>query len=383
MIEVKGLTKRYGQHLAVDNLSFTIADGEIVGFLGPNGAGKTTTMNIITGYLSPTEGTAVVNGFDIIAQPLEAKANIGYLPDVPPLYPNMTVWEYLNFVADIKKVKKAGRNEHLEEIMEVVKITDMRNRINKNLSKGYRQRVGLCQAMVGNPDVIILDEPTSGLDPKQIIEMRSVITELGKKHTVILSSHILSEVAAVCDRIMIINKGRIVASDTPGNLSNAVTGQNRVQLRIKGGFEDVQSLFADMDFIKSIENAGTKETGTVDVILVGDESADIRENVYKACADNKLVLLSMKNLDLTLEEIFLNVTAASSMEGLETGDELFDEFEGEWIEVAEEGHNSITGEEFLEEVRDLLGKEEVIVKLEEAIKELQDKEEDEKNDGNY
>ena len=336
MIEVKGLTKRYGQHLAVDDLSFTIADGEIVGFLGPNGAGKTTTMNIITGYLSPTEGTAIVNGFDIIEKPLEAKGGIGYLPDIPPLYPNMSVWEYLNFVADIKKVKKAGRKEHLEEIMEIVKISDMRNRINKNLSKGYRQRVGLCQAMVGNPSVIILDEPTSGLDPKQIIEMRSVITELGKKHTVILSSHILSEVAAVCERIIIINKGKIVASDTPDKLSNAVAGQNRVQIRVKGGYESVAAVFEKAGFIKSMENAGSKEDGCIDAVLIGEEGADIREAVYRACADNRLALLSLKNLDLTLEEIFLQITAASSMEGMETDDENFDEFDGEW-KISEEG----------------------------------------------
>ena len=371
MIEVKGLTKRYGQHLAVDNLSFTIRDGEIVGFLGPNGAGKTTTMNIITGYLSPTEGTAVVNGFDIIENPLEAKANIGYLPDVPPLYPNMTVWEYLNFVADIKKVKKAGRKEHLEAIMETVKISDMRGRINKNLSKGYRQRVGLCQAMVGNPDVIILDEPTSGLDPKQIIEMRSVITELGKKHTVILSSHILSEVAAVCERIMIINKGRIVASDTPDKLSSAVSGQNRVQIRVKNAFERVNNVFSNVDFVKSIENAGSKEEGSVDVILIGDESADIRENVYKACVENNLIVLSMKNLDLTLEEIFLNITAASSMEGLETEDELVDEFDGEWEEATED--ENIADTDFSEEIEE----------IQEPSEAGENKEEGENNDGDY
>ena len=376
MIEVKGLTKRYGRHLAVDNISFTIQDGEIVGFLGPNGAGKTTTMNIITGYLSPSEGTAIVSGFDIIANPLAAKAGIGYLPDIPPLYPNMTVWEYLNFVADIKKVKKAGRKEHLEEIMEMVKIGDMRNRINRNLSKGYRQRVGLCQAMVGNPAVIILDEPTSGLDPKQIIEMRAVITELGKKHTVILSSHILSEVAAVCDRIMIINKGKIVASDTPDKLTNAVSGQNRVQIRAKGGYEDIAAAFNGADFIKTMESAGSKEEGCADAVLVGDESMDIRELVYKNCVNNNLTLLSMKNLDLTLEEIFLNVTATSSMEGLETDDEFIDEFDGEWNETDAESESAENVSE------DNAIAENLSEEIQESAQE-ENKEEGGNNDGDY
>jgi len=321
MIEVKNLTKRYGQIVAVDDLSFSVSQGEIVGFLGPNGAGKTTTMNIITGYLAPTEGTVMINGFDIIENPLEAKAGIGYLPDHPPIYPNMTVWEYLNFVADLKKVKRAGRKEHLDEIMELVKITEMRNRITKNLSKGYRQRVGLSQAMVGNPSTIILDEPMVALDPMQIIEMRQVIRDLGQKHTLILSSHILPEVSAVCDRIMIIHKGRIVASDTTDKLTSAIKGQNRLQLRVKDSFERLSELFSAQEFIKTVENLGMKEEGALDIILIGEEGADIREAAFKACAENNISLLSMKSMDSTLEEIFLEVTASSAKEGLEIEDE--------------------------------------------------------------
>jgi len=278
-------------------------------------------MNIITGYLAPTEGSVMINGFDIIENPLEAKTQIGYLPDHPPIYPNMTVWEYLNFVADLKKVKRAGRKEHLEEIMDLVKIADMRKRITKNLSKGYRQRVGLCQAMVGNPSVIILDEPMVALDPMQIIEMRQVIRDLGSRHTLILSSHILPEVSAVCDRVMIIHKGRIVASDTTDKLTSSLAGQNRLQLRVKDGFEQASGLLGTQNFIKTVENLGVKEEGSVDIIIVGDEGTDIRELTFKACVENNISLLSMKNLDSTLEEIFLEVTASSSKQGLEIEDE--------------------------------------------------------------
>jgi len=341
MIEVKNLTKRYGQIVAVDDLSFKVSQGEIVGFLGPNGAGKTTTMNIITGYLAPTEGTVMINGFDIIESPLEAKAQIGYLPDHPPIYPNMTVWEYLNFVADLKKVKKAGRKEHLDEIMELVKITEMKNRITKNLSKGYRQRVGLSQAMIGNPSAVILDEPMVALDPMQIIDMRQVIRDLGARHTLILSSHILPEVSAVCDRVMIINKGRIVASDTTDRLTSAVAGQNRLQIRARDSFERLSELFSGMGFIKTVENQGVKEEATVDIILIGEEGADIREATFKTCAENNVALLSMKSLDSTLEEIFLEVTASSAKEGLKIDDEVLlaasDEAEPNNTSVEERG----------------------------------------------
>jgi ABC-2 type transport system ATP-binding protein len=234
LIEVKNLTKVYGQHVAVDHIGFTVDDGEIVGFLGPNGAGKTTTMNIMTGYIAATEGDVTINGADIVAEPERAKANIGYLPDTPPIYGDMRVDEFLKFVADVKRVRRSERGKHLADIKSAVRIEDMSNRLIKNLSRGYRQRVGLAQAMVGDPKGIRMDAPTIGLDPKQIIEMRDVIKRLGKKHTVILSSHILQEVSAVCDRVMIINKGRIVASDTPEKLSSSLSQGNRMQVRVKG-----------------------------------------------------------------------------------------------------------------------------------------------------
>jgi len=317
MIEVKNLTKRFGSIVAVDDLSFTVGQGEIIGFLGPNGAGKTTTLNMMTGYLAPTEGSVTINGYDIVESPIEAKTQIGYLPDNPPIYPNMTVWEYLNFVADLKKVKRAGRKVHLEELMELVKITDMRKRITKNLSKGYRQRVGLCQAMIGSPGAIILDEPMVALDPMQIIEMRQVIRDLGKRHTMILSSHILPEVSAVCDRVMIIHKGRIVASDTTDKLTSTMTGQHRIQLRVGGAFERVKDLLGAHSFVEEIENQGVKEEGTVDIIITGQEGTDIRELAFKACAESDIALLSMKNLESSLEEIFLEATTSSGRAGLE------------------------------------------------------------------
>ena len=341
MIEVKNLTKRFGQILAVDDLSFTVGKGEIVGFLGPNGAGKTTTLNMMTGYLAPTEGSITINGYDVIESPIEAKTQIGYLPDNPPIYPNMTVWEYLNFVADLKKVKRAGRKEHLEEIMDLVKITEMRKRITKNLSKGYRQRVGLCQAMVGSPSAIILDEPMVALDPMQIIEMRQVIRDLGKRHTMILSSHILPEVSAVCDKVMIIHKGRIVASDTTDKLTSTVTGQHRIQVRVGGAFERAKELLSAHSFVLDVENQGAKEEGTTDIIITGAEGADIREAIFKACAESSLVLLSMKNLEFSLEELFLEVTTTSGREGMEleetvTYEETMSEEETEQEETAQE-----------------------------------------------
>ena len=237
MIEVNNLVKRYGDHTAVDHLSFKIEKGKIYGFLGPNGAGKSTTMNIITGYIASTEGTVSIDGHDILEEPEKARKCIGYLPEQPPLYFDMTVLEYMRFAADLKKIPKNKKNEMIEEVMDRVKITDMKNRLIKNLSKGYRQRVGLAQAILGYPEVIILDEPTVGLDPKQIIEIRDLIKDLRQKHTVILSSHILSEVSAVCDYVLIISHGKLVASDTPENLSKLAAGSNNLSLVVKGDKE--------------------------------------------------------------------------------------------------------------------------------------------------
>ena len=309
MIEVRNLTKVYGQHVAVDDISFTIEEGEIVGFLGPNGAGKTTTMSIMTGYIAATKGDVTINGIDIVAEPERAKANIGYLPDTPPVYGDMRVDEYLNFVADIKRVKKSARPEMLSRIKTAVRIEDMSRRLIKNLSRGYRQRVGLAQTMVGDPRVIIMDEPTIGLDPKQIIEMRDVVKKLGKKHTIILSSHILQEVSAVCDKVMIINKGKIVApAQPPEQLSARLTQGHKMQVRVKGDKQTILDALVEFPVIRSANADTSREPGTIDLVLAGDEGMDIREAIFCCMSKNNLPILMMKSMDLTLEEIFLQVT---------------------------------------------------------------------------
>ena len=310
MIEVRNLTKVYGQHKAIDQINFTVDDGEIVGFLGPNGAGKTTTMNIMTGFIAATSGEVSINGLDIVSQAEKAKAQIGYLPDTPPVYGDMRVDEYLNFVADIKGVRRSARKEMLADIKRQVRIEDMSRRLIKNLSRGYRQRVGLAQAMVGYPEVIIMDEPTIGLDPKQIIEMRDVVKKLGKKHTVILSSHILQEVSAVCDRVMIINRGKIVASDTPEQLSASLSkGNNRMQVRIKADRQQIMKALAEYPIIRNIDTQVGAEPGTMDLILAGEkDDMDIREFIFRCMAKHNLPILLMKSTELTLEEIFLTLT---------------------------------------------------------------------------
>lgn len=308
MIEVTNLTKKYGQHIAVNNISFSVDDGEIVGFLGPNGAGKSTTMNMITGYISSTDGTVKIDGFDILEQPQQAKKRVGYLPEQPPLYLDMDVEEYLYFVSDLNGIKKFERKKEVELVMDITKITDMRKRLIKNLSKGYKQRVGLSQALIGNPDVLILDEPTVGLDPKQIIEIRNVIKDLGKKHTIILSSHILSEVSAICNRVIIINNGKIVASDTPENLSKRITQSNSLNLRIKGDRQNIISALESINDVESVKFKSVIENGTVDILVKGKENSDIREDVFNAMANCKYPILNMTSMDLTLEEIFLQVT---------------------------------------------------------------------------
>ena len=310
LIDVRNLTKVYGQHRAIDQINFTVDDGEIVGFLGPNGAGKTTTMNIMTGFIAATSGDVSINGLDIISEAEKAKAKIGYMPDTPPVYGDMRVDEYLNFVADIKGVKRASRKEMLADIKRQVRIEDMSRRLIKNLSRGYRQRVGLAQAMVGYPEVIIMDEPTIGLDPKQIIEMRDVVKRLGKKHTVILSSHILQEVSAVCDRVMIINRGKIVASDTPEKLSaNLNRGNNRMQVRILADMPKIKKAIAEYPVLRLLEDKPGGEPGTVDLVLSGEkDDMDVREVIFRCMAKNNLPILLMKSTELTLEEIFLTLT---------------------------------------------------------------------------
>ena len=314
MIKIENLTKRYGQHVAVDNLNFTVNEGEVVGFLGPNGAGKTTTMNIITGYISATEGTVTVDGYDILDNPEEVKKRIGYLPEFPPLYVDMTVKEYLDFVFDIKKANTKNKKQDMERIMELVRITDVQNSLIKNLSKGYRQRVGLAQALVGNPPVLILDEPTVGLDPKQIIEIRNLIKDLGRKHTIILSSHILPEVSAVCERVIIINKGKIVASDTPENLSRRLGESSKLSLRIAANEKQAVKVLRDVPGIKYVEAQGVKEPDTVDVWVEAEKDIDVRRPIFNALSRAGYPILQMKSMDLTLEEIFLQVTTRENGE---------------------------------------------------------------------
>ena len=310
MIEVTDLVRRYGPHIAVDHASFKIEKGEIVGFLGPNGAGKSTTMNILTGYLSSTEGIVKIDGQDILEYPTEIKRKIGYLPENPPLYQDMTVSEFLSFSGEIKRIPKSEKKERMKAVMETVGVHDVSSRLIKNLSKGYKQRVGLAQAMIGDPQVLILDEPTAGLDPKQILEMRDLIIELGKDHTIILSSHILGEVSAVCKRVLIINHGKIVADDTPENLARRILGGSHILLRLDASEASVSQALGKVAAIKEIKFQESQEAGTVEVIAEAAEETDIRRDLSRSLAEAGIPVLMMRPLDLSLEEIFLNVTTA-------------------------------------------------------------------------
>lgn len=308
MIEVKNLVKKYGNHTAVNNLSFTVEKGQVYGFLGPNGAGKSTTMNIIIGYLSATDGEVIINGHDIFEEPQEAKKCIGYLPELPPLYHDMTVKEYLKFAAELKKIPKKEREDMIKQAMDMTGITDMQSRLIKHLSKGYKQRVGFAQAILGFPEIIILDEPTVGLDPKQIIEIRDLIKKLSQNHTVILSSHILSEISAVCDKILIINKGELVAEGTPDELSEMAQSSQEVRMRIKGTKSNVENLLKGMDDVHRYEFSVADEEGTIDVLVYAKKEKDIREQLFKAFAKNDMPILSMNAYVKSLEDIFLEVT---------------------------------------------------------------------------
>ena len=312
MIEVKNLVKKYGDHLAVDGLNFTIEPGRIYGFLGPNGAGKSTTMNMITGYIASTEGDVIINGHNILEEPEEAKKCIGYLPEQPPLYFDMTVLEYLKFAAELKKIPKQDREKMLEEVMDLVKISDVKDRLIKNLSKGYRQRVGLAQAVLGYPEVIILDEPTVGLDPKQIIEIRDLIINLGDKHTVILSSHILSEVSAICDYVLIISHGKLVASDTTENLEKMTMGSNELNLTVKTTQDKLKNIISSISGIEEISFLASEEDGAVDIKIKTCEKTDIREDLFYKLAEHRCPLLKMEFNRLSLEDIFLELTDDSS-----------------------------------------------------------------------
>lgn len=317
MIEVSGLTKTYGNKRGITDISFTINEGEIVGFLGPNGAGKSTTMNVITGYLSATAGAAKVAGIDILENPLEAKKHIGYLPQDPPLYLDMTVEEYLNFIYDIKGVKKEdeSRKAHIDRICEMVGITQVRSRVINNLSGGYKQRCGLAQALVGDPDVLILDEPTVGLDPKQIIEIRNVIKDLGRNRTIILSTHILQEVSAVCERVLVINNGRLVADDTPTHLSALLTGEHKLEYRIAGPKDKIVGVLRSVDGVKVVTPTIEAEPGAFEYLVESAEHLDVRKLIFSALSRAGYPVLLLKNQDLSLEDVFIQLTADQKSSG--------------------------------------------------------------------
>ena len=306
MIEVKNLVKKYGDHTAVDHLSFTVEKGQIYGFLGPNGAGKSTTMNIMTGYLGATDCEVLINGHDILKEPEAAKKSIGYLPELPPLYMDMTVMEYLKFSAELKKIKKEDREQEIEKALKLVKLADVQDRLIKNLSKGYKQRVGLAQAILGFPEIIILDEPTVGLDPKQIIEIRELIRELAKEHTVILSSHILAEIREVCDYIMIISKGKLVASDTPEHLEELMNGSDTIHIETRAEKETVREILSGLKDIEDVTY--TQENEILKAEVKTKERKDIREVIFSAFAEAKCPLLTLQKTTVSLEEVFLELT---------------------------------------------------------------------------
>ncbi len=308
MIKVENLVGKYGDHVAVDHLSFEAQKGRIYGFLGPNGAGKTTTMNIMTGYLAAAEGTVEICGFDMLEQPEEAKRHIGYLPEVPPLYPDMTALEYLRFVAELKQVPQKRQQEQIQEIMRFTGISDVKNRLIKNLSKGYKQRTGLAQAMIGYPEIMILDEPMAGLDPRQIHEIRELLFRLAGDHTILLSSHILSEVSTVCDHIMILSKGRLVASDSPEGLQKLMRKSIRIELTARGSREQAEELMKETKHIISWQFEETAEADSIRLCVTAQDDTDIRSELSMAFAKRDMPVVSMNRVGETLEDIFLQLT---------------------------------------------------------------------------
>lgn len=308
MIEVRNLTKKYGDHFAIQDISFSLEKGKIYGLLGPNGAGKSTTMNIMTGYIAATSGEVIIEGHDIFKEAEEAKKHIGYLPEIPPLYMDMTVWEYLFTVADLKGVPKSERKSMIGDVMEKVMITNMKDRLIKNLSKGYKQRVGIAQTLIGNPDIIILDEPTVGLDPKQIIEIRTLIKRLGEDHTVLISSHILSEIGAVCDHIVIINKGHLVVSDSTENLEKLFKGQDILCLSAQGELEKIQNILREFPALSIADMKEAEEAETYRFQLKVQDQADYRKQLFFRFAEAGIPLLEISRAGMSLEDIFLEIT---------------------------------------------------------------------------
>jgi len=314
MVEIKNLVKKYGTKYALDDISFTINSGEIVGFLGPNGAGKSTTMNIVTGYLASTSGTVVIDGKDIFENPLEAKKLIGYLPEQPPLYVDMTVQEYLDFVFDLKGCT-LNKQKHIDEICTITKIISVRHRLIKNLSKGYKQRVGIAQALIGNPPIVIFDEPTVGLDPKQIIEVRNLIRNLGKTHTVILSTHILSEVQSVCNRIVVINNGKIVADEKTENLTKTINENTRYRIKVSGPQREVVQTLRNLPGVVSIESLNERDADAFVYIIESEANLDIRKKLFKTLADKGWPMLGLEGVGAELEDIFIKLTDKTGKKG--------------------------------------------------------------------
>ena len=307
MIEVKNVTKKYGKVVAVDNINFTINDGEIIGLLGPNGAGKSTTMNMITGYIEPTEGTIVIDGYDISKKPRKAKREIGYMPEGVPLYTDMTVKEFVTYMAEIKKVDRKTRKEKIEKIIEETGLKDVEKKLTRNLSRGYKQRVSMAGALVGEPKILILDEPTVGLDPKQITEIRNLIKELGKTHTVILSSHILSEVSQICQKVIIINKGKIIAVDTPENLENKVASKNDIYVTVEDLDNRIEEVAKDIKEITKIELVKENKDKTKQYLIESEKDVDLRKILLKELAKENITIFEMKKADTTLEDAFMKL----------------------------------------------------------------------------
>lgn len=307
MIEVKNVTKKYGKVVAVDNISFKIEDGEIIGLLGPNGAGKSTTMNMITGFIEPTEGTIIVDGYDMAKRPKKAKREIGYMPEGVPLYTDMTVKEFVTYMAEIKKIDRKVRKEKVQKIIEQTGLKDVQEKLIRNLSRGYKQRVSMAGALVGEPKILILDEPTVGLDPKQITEIRNLIKELGKTHTVILSSHILSEVSQICKKVIIINKGKIVAIDTPENLENKVSNKNSVYVTVEDTENKINEVSKNIKEISKIELIKENEDKTKQYIIESDQDIDLRKILFQEFAKENITIFEMKKSDATLEDAFMKL----------------------------------------------------------------------------
>lgn len=307
MIEVKNVTKKYGTTVAVDNISFEVKDGEVVGFLGPNGAGKSTTMNMITGFIEPTNGQIIINGNDISRKPKKAKKDIGYMPENVPLYYELTAREFIKYMAELKMVKRDIRKQEVERVIKEVGLEEVQNKLIKNLSRGYKQRVSLAGALIGNPDVIILDEPTVGLDPKQITEIRSLIKRLGRKHTVILSSHILSEISQICERVIIINKGKIIAIDTPENLEKMTKEKNKISIIVEDPKNNMKTLKEKIKEIESVEFIKDNNDGTKQYIITSSSKIDLRKKLFEVLPKEEIVIFELKKAETTLEDAFIKL----------------------------------------------------------------------------